>query len=197
MRLPRKTSIHALTRIAAGASLVFAWSPLRAEPGPVIGYLMNSPASVFSFGMYQLRLEVEKSGLQLQRIFRARVTTSASYDWDRNRIRIAYVVAAPPNTAKETNRKRCSALINAIKKRAGIDPATGKPLRPSIMPHSRFAALFQEIGFEKDDAPKGYERKIDLVTEIAALVGTDKQGKRQSTAVNCQAALTSPKVLFR
>ncbi|MEK9679154.1 MAG: hypothetical protein VW169_12295 [Rhodospirillaceae bacterium] len=31
----------------------------RAEPGPASGYLMATPTSLFSFGMYQLRLTIE------------------------------------------------------------------------------------------------------------------------------------------
>ena len=80
--------------------LISGNTQLRAEPGPVIGYLVNSAVSPFSLDMYQLDLEIEKSGSQLQRIFRARVTTSVSYNWNRNRIRIAYVVAASLNTPK-------------------------------------------------------------------------------------------------
>ncbi len=100
------------------------------------------------------------------------------------------------STRQRYKRKRCQALINAIKKKANIDPGTGNPLSPKVLSQRKFTTFFQEIGFEKDDAPKGYERKTDLVMKIVAVVGTDKHGKRQTTAINCESALRSPKALF-
>lgn len=179
--------------------IVMSWLGIavaRAEPGPVTGYLMATPTSLFSFGMYQLRIEIESSGDRIQRVFRAKVTTSVAYDWDRNRIRIAYLVASTPQTLRETNKARCRALINFVKQRALIDPKSGNPVNPKILKHSKLAAFFQELGFEKSDTPSNYETKVDRIIELTAVVGTDKNGKAQSNAVSCEAPLRSKKVLF-
>lgn len=121
-------------------------SAAQAEPGPSVRLLMNRPVSLFSWGLYRLDLEIERTfgrtsgGFEFRAPLTGRKTypTSVVYDWAKNRIIIRLYSAKRSDNAEE----ECKQLLESIRSMSSIS---------SDLPHSFFAQFFMPKGFERDE----------------------------------------------
>jgi hypothetical protein len=150
----------------------------RAEPGPVVEYLMGTPVSLFSFGMYRLTEDVRLLNSQHPAFF------TAGYDWDANRI---IVSAFSVNRDFAATKENCSSLINAMRTNGLINVETGQPFEG--FKNSRYGDLFDPIGFARKDAPAQHLDKIDEIIELKAII------RKDDSHISCEGPLLSRKIL--
>ena len=159
----------------------------RAEPGPMVRWLINKPASLFDIGMLLSRLDLEelKDYEELQDRG-GHLLFFPRYDWDKNRI---YLMGSIFDASPETDGKLfCKLLISKVRKIGGVLD-DGKVFGNS---HSGFAANFGHIGYTAKDEPDDYLRKLDHIIEVEGYV--DIEGS--SAAIRCHGPLVSNKVYF-
>jgi hypothetical protein len=170
-----------MKRVVATAlgALVFLCGSVRAEPGPVVSYLMSQPASVFTIGMMRLERRLTQLGSRVGAGY------FASYDWEKNRIEVSSIdfdsVQAP--------QERCRALISAVRSDAGVDMDTGNFL--GKLKNSYYADLFSQIGFKKKTDPEDLARQVDTIIVIDASVFG-----RDGTSASCEGPLVSNRILI-
>ena len=70
--------------------------PVRAEPGPIGRWLMNTPLTLWDWGMMRADQAAEKAALQTQRfvVGDGEWSSSAWYSWENNEIEIVVDVAS-------------------------------------------------------------------------------------------------------
>ena len=145
----------------------------RAEPGPVVNWLMDEPASLFDIGI--LRTEITLASINSNTFIR--------YDWDKNRI---YLHTNFVTAIQETDGKQfCKLLIDRIRTFGGVSGG-------GTLPHafSNFARNFAHHDYRSAKTPDDYLRKLDQIIEIKGSVETP------DTATKCHGPLVSDKVYF-
>ena len=146
----------------------------HAEPGPVGGWLMKEPVSMWTFGMAQLRIHF----FQLKTPELKSVAKSVDYDWDQNRIEISAW------TSEQFTEDRCGEILKAIRDGGGV---TNGSLLQTGTDRSFYAGTFASIGYVTKDAPKDYLRMLDDIIVVKALM----------SGGSCQGELVSTEVLYR
>lgn len=141
--------------------VMFLTAPLslRAEPGPVIGWLMNEPVSLLDIGLYRLEKDVQslRQGIEAGVSNGARIVIGVHYSWDKNRI---YVLFAH---IEELKRDDCEYIIGITRLLARVNPTNGTPL---VGDSSNFSSFFSHFGYSKKSQPKEYRKKLDHIFEI-------------------------------
>jgi hypothetical protein len=164
-RLPRGRGPAAAARgahlmvalLAAAALTVPAPARPRAEPGPVIRWLMAEPASLWELGMFRLQsllLAEFRGDHPLARVWR-----DARYDWAENRIHVSIA------TDERYEEARCARLVGELRSLANVKD--GKPLNGES---SLFANQFAR-GFSTPDEPDDYTKRLDGIMVLR--VGMD------------------------
>jgi hypothetical protein len=147
----------------------------NAEPGrAVVVYLMNTPVTLMSFGLYQLNAELTQ--LSDEPEWRS-MAFSSEYDWDRNRI----VISAVGDGVR--SKDKCAELLNFIRLSGGIAPDGTYAYGDS----SLYAQFFGPIGYSYPSAPKDYKKKIDEII----LLSVENSAKN----IKCEGDLLSAKGL--
>lgn len=155
---------------------IFA-TPVRAEPGPIVNWLMDEPSSLFDMGMWRLDRQALISmktvgvGLVGNRGF------STEYDWDSNRIRLNYFAINHP-----FNKTECKKTIMQARRVVGL-VTDGV----AALGHSYVANLFSHLGYSSNSAPKDYFQKLDNIIEITVTLDGG----------SCEGPLVSTDVLYR
>jgi len=159
----------------------------RGEPTPSVKYLMQTPVSVFDFGMYKMERALEKQAPSLS-------TLLLSYNWEKNRILIRVLTnAVPPNKNVSTAKAQCMQVINDIRRFYYIDLKTGKE-RMSKLLGSRMGSFFSHEGYAIESAPKNVDKELYNITEILIHSTYIENGKQ--IAVDAKAPLLGTEVMF-
>lgn len=145
----------------------------RAEPGPVINFLIKEPASLLDIGLLRLDHDLDLWADKEDGVFSA----SAEYIWSRNRIVISIFSREPKFSEEE-----CESIISGRRYVYGI--VDGKSF---IDGPSSVARLFGHEGYTSSGAPKGYHAKIDNIIEITV----------NMRGGSCQGPLLSKDVFYR
>lgn len=169
-------------------------SPTRADPGPVVNWLMQEPASLFDLGM--MRLHIEKfEWSNPRRTFNEEMKAQYGdipvylvfYNWRENRI---YVLGAIKSQdlllSKEEAKQVCKRIIGEISRLANVDPKTGT----TNGDHSIFADFFSHYDYENPKEPDNYKSKLDQIFVLAANVRVHNE------TTFCRRPLLSAKVYF-
>lgn len=176
------------------AALLCIAAPARADPGPVVNYLLKTPVSLFGSGLIRLSQYLEKrtdgilsekekeyfSGISLTR-----------YDWEKNRIYISYSVykhGRAPEKAKldsQDLKHRCKSIAQAFRSYGGVSTTTGAYVS-ELIKNSFYAEYFSPTGYTRNDAPERYLERLDKIIEIRVNL----------LHVHCSGELLSSKVLF-
>lgn len=149
----------------------------KAEPGPVVNWLINEPASVFDVGMLRMQQLVRalEPPKELDELF-----TLVAYDWEENRIYIRGSIAKHNSInlldPKQQVRALCGAFFDEIRKQAIVNPVTGQ----AIFDHSSYSAQFAHIGYSSNSAPKNYRVKLDRIIVIEFKYPLGLEGVRPS-----------------
>jgi len=151
----RHSRLGCLFALAVAACVLASVITARAEPGPVVDYLMSASVSQFSFGMYRINEDLDKIEGE------TRTAIFAFYDWDKNRIKISATRFGddPKQTAED-----CKPIMQRIRVSGGVDE-NGKFLLGESA-NSWFADNFGPIGYERKDAPENFLHKIDDIIDI-------------------------------
>ena len=136
-------------------ALLLAVRPVWAEPGPVSNWLMGTPASLFSFGLFRYN-ETMRQIVNPENSF-----AFAEYDWDANRIRAT--IYQPDATV--ANERACSKVIDNWRVRGGVSAQTDKKYYRGAV-NSTYADLFAPIDYIIKSAPKDWRSKLDQIFEI-------------------------------
>jgi hypothetical protein len=153
----------------------------HAEPGPVIKYLMDEPASLFTVGLIQADTWMKETfSAQGQHGF-------ASYDWDSNRISFGIIIL--DGDAAPDPRSQCGGLIWKVRRALGINPDTGKYL---INDWTMLSTFFSQRGYQSGGQPDDLYERLLQVTEVTAIV----PGKASNKPIKCKGPLLSSETLF-
>lgn len=166
------------TVITLAVSTLLA-QPVSAEPGPKVNQLMDTPTSLFSFGLYQLREYVVQQfgsfrGRQYQIPLSGLMafTTAVYYEWDTNRIVVSLgnFDKKPDNWDHEED---CKQAIAAVRGAAFIDIKTGEPFSGS---NSYFSSFFLPIGFSLKAIPEDTAASLDEIIQIEVQTALPSDG---------------------
>jgi hypothetical protein len=156
----------------------------RAEPGPVVNWLMNEPISLFDLGMHRLsnavrywqkKVTEEKPDYWVQE-FGGLPNYSVAYDWDLNRIFIRAQVGTIHDNAKEA----CRNLVTDALMQAYIGPdilGDFEMFAPgSEGGYSRFASFFSHYAYRTGSEPEEYRSRLDNIIILEATVTDLRSG---------------------
>ena len=166
----------------------------RAEPGPVVNWLMNEPASLFDVGMLRLDLWISIWGehpriIEIKQRFGSSSWAHPWYNFEENRIYVTISVHDGIDVDNAGRKAVCRELIDFMSRQAVVDPTTGKYVDDRLKV-SAFAQRFEHRDYTKTSAPSDYQSRLDGIFVLRAFVGEDP---RRTT---CRRALMSNKVYF-
>ena len=174
--------------VLVASIFVFVMTSLcSAEPTPTVSYLINTPTSVFDFGMYRLQVDLNTS---YRTQFGGHITLI--YIWPKNKILIR--VSAPRKRFDEGEKEaklRCKEIINLIKSDLSIDTTTGQPLEDE---GSLVTFYFSHMGYQLKSEPKNLYEELDNITEIWVHTSCRKNGKTKF--LNARAPLLGTDIFF-
>jgi hypothetical protein len=185
-----------LRKFAAALAVVLCLAnanATRAEPGAVINWLMNEPASLFDIGMLLLSQEASEWGRfkfvkQFAAKYGGQTFFLVDYDWDENRIYVSGYITADI-VGRTEQKAACKALIIFMSDLAGVDPTTGRAL--SGLNSSSWSQHFSHADYVKTTEPKDYQSRLDQIFVLRVFVGPPaKQGTK------CRRQLLSSEVYF-
>ena len=186
-----------LRKSAAAVAVVLCLAnanAIRADPGPVVNWLMDEPASLFDVGMLRLDLLVEgwenhTEFLEIKQRFGSSSWTNSWYNFEENRIYVTISVFDGIDVDNAGRKAVCRELIDFMSRQAGVDLTTGKLIWDK-MESSSFADSFEHRDYTKTSAPSDYQSRLDGIFVLRAVVGKDPQ------LTTCRRALMSNKVYF-
>ncbi|MBK8158761.1 MAG: hypothetical protein IPK59_08385 [Rhodospirillaceae bacterium] len=145
--------------ILIAACLMLVAGVARAEPGPMVTYLMNSTASDFTIGMLRLELALDKHANRLGENY----AVLPLYDWEKNRINV-WVWYNTKTDVDFISEKHCKEVVSDIRGLLGIKLDTGKPWSGD---ESFIGMYFTPIGYESKAQPKDLGKNLE--SDIAIL----------------------------
>lgn len=153
-----------------------------AEPGPTVSKLMDTPASMFSFGIVQLKDYISKAfgydnppDLKPPLVGKAAYSSVVSYDWDRNRV-VIQLLRFVPAEASWDYEEECRQAIEQLRQMAGLDTSTGKAIGRAS---SWYGQQFEPVGYSQK-ALEDVGAKMDEIIELAFQAYTGKDTFRCS-----------------
>lgn len=156
-----------LTAIVLAAALSFGALPVRADPGPVVSWLMNEPASLFDIGMHSLNQSVQESlavvtehldgNISIDRNHSAK-TSGAVFNSKKNQIIIYYYAHKHP-----FNKADCEKTIISARQTVGSVVEGRRPMTGA----SYVANFFRHANGDKTSAPANYLWELDEIVEIS------------------------------
>jgi len=173
--------------IALVISLVPYPGQLRAEPDPLVSWLMNEPATLFDIGMLRLNETLDL----IKPTFRGDLIASASYSWEQNRIRIG--ASAVLEKGRSDFKSVCKKVIKLIRRYGGglpeFDPSYGNY-------PSNYSEFFKHFDYERKNAPDKYRQKLDQIFQIEVEVVEEDAVYDENVLARCDGPLMSNKVYF-
>ncbi len=167
-------------------------SAVRAEPGPVVNWLMNEPASVFDIGMLRLEIGIRwwYERQEITKISKRRpggIAFWPSYSFLDNRITMfARRIGEDMDTSER--KSVCRELIDFMSREALVDPKTGQLFGGSKA--SSFSQYFQHSDYVNTSEPSNLQPRLDRIFVLKAFVVSEPQ------QTICRRALMSNKVYF-
>lgn len=161
-----------MLRVLGVAALLAAVASGSAVAGPddIVKALRERPASLFDLSL--ARLEALLGADAVANGY------SAFANYQEERIVIWLWSPDAPNTEES-----CKAMLDRVKRLAGVDPETGYPDNPA----SRFAGLFNYPQLSAIDIDPTYDETVDAMFELRGSIGISGDG----TAVICRSDLLS------
>lgn len=163
------------------------------EPGPVERWLMDAPASLFSFGLHLTDLEVDKIAQEFQtnaerdgvELTRGTLATgSAKYEWDQNRV----ILEIQLWNIIDATEENCRAVLARLRSRGLINPTTGTYQFDGD--HSSYVEAFLPIGYALKNEPENMLQRLDDIFVVRATLVKDYKPFR------CRGPLVSNQVLI-
>lgn len=138
----------------------------KADPGPVVNWLINEPASLFDIGMMRLQKRVDDY-IHMQTDERMkRFRMIVLYDWNTNRINIrGYIAGDNPVLLEERRRQfqvMCEVYFRNIRRLGAVDPKTGR----HVDGNSYYSDLFAHSGYGSKEEPFKYMMRLDHIIMI-------------------------------
>lgn len=168
-----------------------------ADPGPVVQWLMNEPASLFDIGIWKLDLELERiSEIELEWAMSA----YADYDWARNRITIKARVSKFQSRGEDPIKqlkRGCRSWMEHLRSNGGVLIYSSGYIPDSKS--SKYSDYFAHFGYNNENQPKDYRQKLDEIIELrvkAIFALKDITDSLVGTQVNCGGPLVSNKIYF-
>lgn len=153
-------SISIVTAMAA--STLLAVAPAVADPSATVTKLMNTPTSLFSFGLYQVEQAMQDMASGLHDIDSGTFYGHANYKWANNRIYLRVDNMTVSEDKADGFEKRCAYVVGKVREYGMV--RDGKPI---IDGGSRFASLFWPVGYSVNSLPDDEMRNIDEMIEIS------------------------------
>lgn len=147
-----------MARLLTCVAILLCSSVAKAAPDTIVQYLMNDRPSMLDLGI--LRMQGALEGIRVPN--GAEIYSSVTYDFEKNRIDIASTLLKSSQPEQD-----CIAAIDGIRLNMLVNPRSGKPASGGT---STAGAFFEHVGYRLKNAPKGIEKDIDAITEIAVVV---------------------------
>ena len=158
--------------------LIVITSPgvVRAEPGPVVNWLINEPASLFDIGMMKLRDDIIQLEEEVDDQFANDVITFSSidnwYDWDKNRLYIEYTALLKSNLDDDFIKSFCKSTLDRFRVNAALTKRDKHWSYFISGKGSYYAQKFGHEGYVKKNEPKDLHNKLDKIIELRAALRT-------------------------
>lgn len=184
-------STHAM-ELAAAASFILCLSSrqLVAEPSRTVQRLMETPVSLFSFGIYLLDKDLQTllsagEGLSLQPPLSVheKYFQEVNYDWVKNQLILTAKAIRGSAVPRPERDQECKQVINAIRHYFGVSSDTGKPY------FGKFSTLqyyFSPSGYALQWFNEDSFNELDQNTTVAF---TDTEFGDDHKIFKCDAAL--------
>jgi len=162
--------------LAAILLLSLALAPAAvAGPPEVVAALKGTPATLFDLSLARLEALVQSDG-------NANGYYGHVYFQDDELNIYAWALEAEPTD------EACKAILDHIKRLAGVDPETGFPDDPA----SAFASFFSYVQIDEFAVDQTYMETVDSMFRLVVVIGIAGDGK----AVICKSPLLSRDVTY-
>jgi hypothetical protein len=170
---------------AAALALLLVTGPAAAQPGPLVTQLMETPVTLFSFGMMRLQLKLDALGRDHRG--EGELVGTVRYDWDESRLWIEV-----DRTLARPSREACQEVLNLLRGRGGVHLREADTYTTPWAEGSSYAALFRHVGFTEERLPHDLERRLDAIIWLRATLYDRAGGFTGDPAVRCESRLTRP-----
>ena len=160
-----------------------------AEPTPSVRALMKEEVSLFSFGLYQLKQEIDQ-----RKVSGLKGIASVSYDWDTNRIKMTFVELQRPGFCGKKDDSKCREICEQQYENIRSIVCWGEDCKivnffPSYFGHRGYN---RDLIDKKSDAEVAKSLKDITEVEIRLRLSDDS-----SRALVCEGPITREKPSFR
>ena len=193
------------TAVLAVVSYLASAGAVRAEPGPVVQWLMGEPASLFDVGILELGRFVRSLNLKGMDV-EGTSTKSVSYDWEKNRIEIELFLLGYNNKNEYIDVKwDCKRIINKMRRSGLIDDTTGDFYDSSLrdIENSAYSDYFRHHAYKSSNQPEKYLSRLDHIIELSVTLAPLQEVTSEEypvldmkLATKCTGPLLSNKVYF-
>lgn len=145
--------------------LGFGDAPAKADPGPIVNWLMNEPVSLFDLGMLRLKKDAEEAvknlfGAQYTGLVSEQYLSFVQYDYAKNRIQIGF-------DARRSRKLKFEKA--ACKKHLGVARfSMGTVVEGKVVfrDASDAALNFTHVGYSVESQPKDLAKKLDDIITV-------------------------------
>lgn len=160
--------------VAIGAGTLLA-GRAEASPQSIVDALQKQPATLWDLSIARLHAMLDADGVEHE--------YGAWAHYQDGEILMLLTSFTLPATEEA-----CKALIDRVKLRGDVDPATGYP----DFPASAYASLFSYVRLDDSAIDMTYAETVDSMFRIAAMLGVVGDGK----AMSCTSKLLSKDVTY-
>ena len=160
--------IVCILALMSGTPLVVTLAlPSRAEPGPIGGWLMNEPLTLWDRGMMRAREEADRAGKRVARDAGKGGWALTSYNWEDNEIEIRLIVIGFHGNVSHEN---CN-----IARRSFISELTGYSIQRDAALVRKYlpeqiSAWFSHIGFQSKTRDKKLGEKMARIIFVRVIL---------------------------
>lgn len=146
--------------------------PVYSEPSQSLRTLMNTPVSLFSFGIFQLQTQLRRAMLETSGRMSGlppdnqKFEPEVEYNWDRNQLIVNIYDFRSDADKKQDSEEECRSVMAAIREFFGINPETGKLYHEGLK-SSYLNQYFIPLGYSMNTMNDKLFSELDANTMIA------------------------------
>lgn len=151
----------ALNRVACSVAFLCPFASPRAEPGPVVQWLIKQPMSLFDWGLY--KTDKKMADLRQAQVYSADFFHgTVDYDWDANRIRLQVSFVGKGTDAECVEHIK---LAKAVFLNYTWNERDHAKVAPEV-----FSALFSHEGYKSKNEPADMGQQLVNMSLLEATI---------------------------
>jgi hypothetical protein len=161
-----------------------------AEPSKTFRYLMDEPVTMFEWGIY--KLNIYTNSIKFKNIDLINSNSSIGYDWDKNRLKIEFVVYP-----KYAGLNKVSAIEICKLATTQVRKAFGTEFKNDLRSVFGVSKFFEHEGFVNKSRPDKLMEEVEHSTKIIINVYANKSDEPPfSQLLSCESPLMGKDVLI-